>query len=94
MTFWVVVKNVFELFPGGLEAAMQDFERAWQWAGSYSFSSFQTHAYGARSPIIDHKRLADLGIQHGASFKKLARDMLFAHVARREEYAGLLIEGW
>ena len=91
---YITVKNVFELFPGGLSSALKDFESAWQWASTYPFSSFQTHAFGGRSPIIDHERLSDLGIRSGTSFKRLARDMIFAHVALRKDFSLIMLEDW
>lgn len=91
---YIAVKNVFELYPGGLKKALKEFEKAWQWAETYPFTSFQTHAYGTQSPIMDTVRLEALGISRGAEFKRQAKNMLFAHAERREEFAPLFLEAW
>jgi len=90
---YIVVKNVFELYPDGLASAVNDFEKAWKWAGTYPFSSFRTAAYGDLSPIIDHACLADLGLP-GKDFKKDTFDMLSGHMHTRSDLSSLILEDW
>ncbi len=90
---YIVVKNVFELYPGGFAKAVKEFNKAWEWAKTYSFSSFQTAAFGKLSPIIDAKVFADLGLPD-ADFKQAARDMLISHAEKREDVAQFLLEDW
>lgn len=90
---YVVVKNVFELYPDGLGKATREFSKAWRWAETYPFSSFQTTAGRAASPIVDTVRLNALGLP-GKSFKKDALDMLTAHTQSRDDLARLHLEDW
>lgn len=90
---YIVVKNVFELFPGGLARAIQQFDQAWEWAASYPFSSFAATALGADSPIINMDLLQQLGIGK-KGFKQTAKDMFFAHIQTRPEFSSLLLEKW
>lgn len=57
---YINVKNVMELYPnGGLEGAVKNFDKAWEWAKSHQFSSFKTFAIGAASPILSIESLRD-----------------------------------
>ena len=53
LIFYVLVKNVFELFPGGIQSALNDFEKSWIWAMTCPFSSFRLSVRGLPSPILD-----------------------------------------
>ena len=90
---YVVVKNVLELYPEGLESAVNNFDKAWKWAATDPFSSCRTAAHGDRSPIIDHDHLVDLGLL-GKNFKQDARDMLSGHMHTREDFSALMLEDW
>ena len=51
---YIMVKNVFELYPGGLNKALKEFEKAWQWGvGSYEFSSLPEYAGVRAWPITE-----------------------------------------
>jgi putative transposase len=52
LIFYIHIKNVMEMFPGGLTAAMNDFDNAWLWATSYPFSSLPGYMAKSLSPII------------------------------------------
>ena len=39
LAFYILLKNVLEMYPGGLKAASADFDDAWKWAIRYPFSS-------------------------------------------------------
>src|SRR3989344_1803889 len=56
LAFYIQVKNVLELYPGGLTGAMRNFDDAWQWASQYPFSSFSSYVTDAISLITDHER--------------------------------------
>ena len=73
---YVMVKNTFELYPdGGLQAATTDFEKVWNWALSYSFSSLPDYA-GRRvsSPILHNGLLKSVFTL--AEFKTFSKDVL------------------
>jgi putative transposase len=90
---YIVVKNVMELYPGGLNKAIKEFDRSWTWASNYPFSSFQTAALGSKSPIIDQGKSFELNLP-GRQFKREAYNMLVAHVQIKKELSSLLLEDW
>src|SRR3989344_3553791 len=53
LAFYILVKNVLEMYPKGLAAALTDFDDAWEWASRYTFSSLQEHVSGIHAPIVD-----------------------------------------
>lgn len=73
---YVMVKNVFELYPGGLQKALKEFEKAWQWgANSYEFSSLPEYA-GTRSWPVIEKGIFEEMFTDESSFKKHAKEIL------------------
>lgn len=79
---YIVVKNVFELYPGGLVSAVCSFDDAWRWALAYPYSSLRSHARREVSPILAMNTVQEI-FEGGATFKHQARDMLFAHSEKR-----------
>ena len=72
---YVMVKNVFELYPGGLINAAGDFEKAWKWANEeYRFSSLPEYT-GRRQLPITHPD-GPLMFDSPSQFKSSARDMI------------------
>lgn len=57
---YVMVKNPFELFPGGLPAAANNFDTAWKEAVDYPFSSLADYAGARNSPIVDKNILGEI----------------------------------
>ncbi|MEX2013885.1 MAG: transposase [Parcubacteria group bacterium] len=93
---YITAKNVFDMYPGGVKKAMQEFEKAWKFASEYTFSSFLTAAIGAPSPILDMKVMDDLGLIR-KDFKEYARSMLATHAQSKEmdeELGALILEEW
>lgn len=82
---YVMVKNVFELYPGGLKAAACDFDKAWEWAKENPNTSLSTYAAAVPSPIIsaDNVLFSLLGVPN--HFKDVANDMILSYVSRRDE---------
>ncbi|MDO8623885.1 MAG: transposase [bacterium] len=94
LTFYIQVKNVLELFPGGLKQATRDFDQAWEWALSYPFSSLPAYAGGVASPIVESKRLLELYPER-MDFKKEAREMLITHLEHHDDtLSSLMLEPW
>jgi putative transposase len=94
LSFYIQVKNVFDMYPGGLVHAINNFEAAWEWALNYQYSSLSAYVLNTDSPIIEKEFLAglypDLEI-----FKKEAHEMLALHVQHNDEkYAPFLLEPW
>lgn len=90
---YVIVKNVFELYPGGFRKAVKEFDKAWEWAKTYPFSSFKTMAFGMDSPVTDSKILANLGLP-GEDFKQAACDMLISHAEKKASMSEIFLEEW
>ena len=91
---YVVVKNTFENYPGGLKKAIKEFDKAWIWAGKeYPFSSFLTSAKGAPSPIINARAFQDLGLAR-PDFKRLAKGALAIHIDTHGDLHALHLEDW
>lgn len=58
---YIMVKNVFELYPEGLTRATQEFDSAWRWAvDEYKFSSIADYATKRSSPIIEKDLLKEI----------------------------------
>ena len=96
LAFYVLVKNVLEMYPGGLSVAARDFDSAWEWAKRYPYSSLCSHIEGMPSPILDDpEALFGARIGTGDAYKREARELLEFHVRTKgEEYALLASEAW
>lgn len=94
---YVMVKNVFELYPGGLTKAVRHFDDAWKWAEGYQYSSMHAYATDTQSPIIapDNVLMAAVGTPH--VFKRGAKDMVQAFISQHSDehagkHSGLMLE--
>ena len=102
LVFYILVKNVLELYPGGLKSALKNFDHAWKWALSYPYSSLRTCALGETSTIVDKEMLEDLGLFNvvsrtydKAAFKREAKAMLLHYVKSHDDnFSALLLEKW
>lgn len=96
LAFYILVKNVLEMYPGGLKAAAADFDDAWEWAIRYPFSSLPGIILGNPDPIVVDVDGVLLGIiGRGNSFKKEARELLEMHMALRgEDFKDIMLESW
>lgn len=96
LVFYILVKNVLEMYPGGLSAAYDNFDNAWEWASRYQFSSFKNHISGASSPLVDDPDGLLGGILgRGNTSKKEMRELLALHRSSRgEEFKELSLESW
>ena len=94
LSFYIQVKNVLEMYPGGLLQAMRNFDDAWLWASKYPFSSFAAYMTDATSPIIEKVRFLELS--PNAQLKKSdCREMLASHMQHHnEKYSDLCLESW
>ncbi|MDO8659512.1 MAG: transposase [Candidatus Parcubacteria bacterium] len=74
---YIQVKNVLELFPGGLEAATKNPEEATRFVDNYSFSSHQDYAGLRESLIIDKDVLGEIFPTPG-EYKKFVYGLILA----------------
>lgn len=94
LSFYIQIKNVLELYPGGLIAALHNFDDAWSWASRYPFSSFASYATGAFSPIVVKERYLEL-FSDVPLLKENCREMLAIHMQHNDEkYSDLCLEPW
>ncbi len=82
---YIMVKNVFELYPGGLRAATKDFDKAWQWAADYPFSSVGEYIGTRAFPVIDKGLLGEI-YKNPTQFKDFSRDVLLGGTWLRAEF--------
>lgn len=96
LVFYILIKNTLEMYPGGLIAALADFDTAWQWALSYQFSSLGKQIAHAHSPIIDDPEgLVHNAIGDSSAYKKEARELIASHLDTRGiEFADIMLEEW
>lgn len=74
---YIMVKNVFELYPkGGLKGAQDNFDDAWKWSQTYSFSSFADYAATrSNSPIISKEVVGEI-FDTSQKFKSFSREVV------------------
>ena len=96
LAFYILVKNVLDMYPGGLVAARDHFDDAWEWAKQYQYSSFHDTVSGMPSPIIDVGEDLIGGILgRGDAYKQEARELLDFHMASHgESFKDLMLEPW
>lgn len=75
VSVYIMVKNAFELFPEGLEAAVRDFEKAWRFATAYPFSSLGDYTAGRDFPIIDTDLVGEI-FKDPRELKSFAREVI------------------
>lgn len=75
LAVYVMVKNTFELYPGGLEHAIKNFDEAYAWAVRYSFSSLSAYTSERESPILDKDIFGEL-FDSPADFKEFSRECM------------------
>jgi len=94
LSFYIQVKNVLEMYPGGIAQAMRNFDDAWLWASQYPFSSFVSYINNVASPIIEKERFFEL-LPDARLSKTQCREMLAFHMQQHDEkYSYLCLEGW
>ena len=49
---YIMVKNPFELYAGGLDAAIRKFDDAYEWASGYAYASLMEYAGKREAPFI------------------------------------------
>jgi len=84
---YVMVKNVFELYPGGYDRAVAEFDKAWKWAvEEYPFSSLADYATMRNSPILEKDIFGEL-FPSPATFKAHSKEMIMNRTV--ESHTGL-----
>lgn len=60
LAIYIMVKNIFELYPGGIRKALKNFDDAFDFAVKYKYSSLSSYAGKEISPIIDAEMLKEV----------------------------------
>ena len=87
------IKNPFERFPGGLTSAVADFDRAYDFAVTYPFSSTADFAGERRSAIIDHTLREDI-FPGPSEFRMAAKELMLDRLELLDDEADLALEDW
>lgn len=96
LVFYIQVKNVLELYPGGLVRALEYFDEAWEWALQYRFSSLSSYISGKDAPITESELIRALHSDANA-FKVEAHELLAGHIEHNIDNDSLTtfaIEPW
>ena len=88
---YIMVKNVFELYPSGLRGALRNFEKAYTWALSYKYSSFPDYNGQKDSPVINKELLGEL-FPTPEDFKTFAKDYILGRAVDDEIQANASFE--
>jgi len=75
LSAYIQVKNPLELYAGGLERAVKEFDKAFEVAVDYPFCSLADYAGERKSPIIDKDLLGEL-FSSPKEYKNFARDCI------------------
>lgn len=75
LAVYVMVKNPFELYPGGLRRAIENFDDAYDRAAKDPFNSLGAYAGNRDLPIITKDLLGEL-FETADSFKEFARETM------------------
>jgi hypothetical protein len=96
LAFYILVKNVLEMYPGGLSAALTNFDDAWKWASQYQYSSFKDHISGTASPLVDDLDGLIVGLLgKGDSSKQEMKELLALYMSSRgEDFKDISLEPW
>lgn len=88
---YILVKNAFERFEGGLRKAINNFDEAFKEARKYPFSSL-AEATGDRKDRISSSTLFDDTFSSSNEFRLFARDQMKRYGAFLEEIDDLSLE--
>jgi len=72
LSAYIQVKNILELYPGGLQKALKEFDKAFKWAVNYPFGSLGDFAGMRNSPIVEKGVLGEIfpSAKHYQDFAK------------------------
>src|SRR3989338_1568284 len=96
LPFYILVKNVLEVYPGGLAKALKNFNKAWKWATNYQFSSFGTTIRKETCPIVDDpEEIVSQCCKNESEFKKESKGLLSFHMnTKGEKFKNIMLENW
>lgn len=90
LSVYIQVKNVFELYPGGLTEAIRNFDKAYEWAIKYPYSSLGDYAGERNSPIIEKDVLGEF-FSRPEEYREFARQCI-TRMNLEEKLGSLILE--
>src|SRR3989344_866730 len=75
VSVYIHVKNILEVYPGGMKAALRDVDKALRWAIEYPFGSLGDYA-GSRNSCILEKSVLGRMFEEYNSYRKFAKECL------------------
>ncbi len=91
LSAYVQVKNVLELFPGGLEVAIKNLDEALKFVEKYPFSSYADYSGARKSSLIIDKDVLGRVFPKPRDYREFTRDIIKAQVLDRR-LEGLKLE--
>lgn len=91
LAVYINIKNVFEAYPLGFKAALDNFDDAYAWAIQYPFSSTADFAGERTSSLIDHSVRQSL-FMSPSDFKIAAEEFVLARSEMEETLRGLTLD--
>ncbi len=85
LAVYVMIKNPFELYRGGLRLAMSEFNDAFEWAQTYQFCSLGDFIASSASAIIEKDIFGDI-FEGPGQFKKYARECMLDRLKSLDEF--------
>ncbi len=90
LSVYIQVKNIFEMYPEGFTQAIEDFDKAYEWAAQYPYCSLADYAGKRNSPIIDKDILGEL-FSKPQEYKEFARQCI-TKTDLEEKLGSLILE--
>ena len=84
LSVYIQVKNILELYPGGLKNAIKKFDAAYAWASEYPFCSLENYAKREASPIVDKDIFGEI-FDTPEKFKRFAKESMLYKLDRLNE---------
>ena len=75
LSVYIQVKNPFKMYPGGIEKAKKEFDKAYDFATDYPYCSLADYAGKRNSPIIDKELLGEI-FPTPEQYKEFARECI------------------
>jgi len=77
LSVYTQIKNPFELYPKGFEAAVRDFDAAFEWVVAYPYCSLADYMNVRKSSIIDKDILEEI-FPNPEKYKQFAKDCILS----------------
>ena len=96
LTFYVLVKNALECYPGGITQALAHFPDAWQWLQQHPYSSSKSLFAETEDKVIidDPSGLILAATETPDSFMRAAHELLILRQDANEYDKNTLLESW